>query len=131
MSARNAAAGVAAALAIFAAGAAAQSAAIQRQVLERSTSAGGERDVLLVRVEIAPGAAAGRHFHPGIETGYVVEGETVMEIDGEAPRALGPGDTYLIPAGRIHDARASGKQRVVVIATFVIERGQPLAAPAP
>lgn len=26
--------------------------------------------------EIAPGGAAGRHTHPGIETGYVLEGES-------------------------------------------------------
>ena len=43
-----------AALAMLAADAAGQSPGIRRQVLERSVSAGGERDVLLVRVEIAP-----------------------------------------------------------------------------
>jgi quercetin dioxygenase-like cupin family protein len=119
------------ALSLAAATAPAQSPGIKRQVLQRTAEAGGERDVLLVRVEIAPGAAAGRHTHPGVETGYVLEGEAVMEVDGEAPRRLGPGDTYLIPAGRIHDARAVGARPVTVIATFVVERGKPLATPAP
>ena len=119
------------ALALAAATAPAQSPGIQRQVLQRTAEAGGEREVLLVRVEIAPGAAAGRHSHPGVETGYVLEGEAVMEVDGEAPRRLGPGDTYLVPAGRIHDARAAGARPVTVIATFVVERGKPLATPAP
>jgi quercetin dioxygenase-like cupin family protein len=108
----------------------AQSPGIQRQVLQRAPAEGGERDVLLVKVEIAPGAAAGRHSHPGIETGYVIEGEALMEIEGEAPRRLGPGDSYLIPAGRIHDARAVGNGPVRVLATFVVERGRPLATPA-
>jgi quercetin dioxygenase-like cupin family protein len=108
----------------------AQSPGIQRQVLQRAPAGGGEREVLLVKVEIAPGAAAGRHYHPGIETGYVVEGEALMEIDGEAPRRLGPGDSYLVPAGRIHDARAVGHGPVRVLATFVVERGKPLATPA-
>lgn len=119
------------ALALFAAPACAQSPGIQRHVLQRSVDAGGEREVILVRVEIAPGAAAGRHSHPGVETGYLLSGDAVMEIDGEAPRRLGPGDSYLIPAGRIHDARAIGARPVTVIATFVVERGKPLATPAP
>ncbi len=118
-------------LALAAGSAAAQSPGIEREVLERSTSAGGERDVLLVRVRIAPGARAGRHSHPGIETGFVLEGEAVMEIDGEPPRRLGPGDSYLVPAGRVHDARAAGPGPVKVLATFVVERGKPLATPAP
>jgi quercetin dioxygenase-like cupin family protein len=119
------------ALALSATTAHAQSPGIQRQVLQRTAVAGGEREVLLVRIEIAPGAAAGRHSHPGVETGYLLEGEAEMEIDGEAPRRLGPGDTYLVPAGRIHDARALGARPVTVIATFVVERGKPLATPAP
>ena len=118
------------ALALGALLAVAQGPGIQRQVLQRGASEGGERDVVLVRVEIAPGAAAGRHSHPGIETGYLVEGEAVMEGDGEAPKRLGAGDTYLIPAGRVHDARAVGSRPVTVIATFVVERGKPLAVPA-
>ncbi len=117
-------------LALCALPAVAQAPGIQRHVLQRGASEGGERDVVLVRVEIAPGAAAGRHSHPGIETGYLVEGEAVMEVDGEAPKRLGPGDTYLIPAGRVHDARAVGSRPVTVIATFVVERGKPLAVPA-
>jgi quercetin dioxygenase-like cupin family protein len=119
------------ALALSAATAPAQSPGIQRQVLQRTAEAGGEREVLLVRIEIAPGVAAGRHSHHGVETGYLLEGEAVMEVEGEAPRRLGPGDTYLIPAGRIHDARAVGARPVTVVATFVVERGKPLATPAP
>ncbi len=119
------------ALALAAATASAQSPGIQRQVLQRTAEPGGEREVLLVKIEIAPGAAAGRHSHHGVETGYLLDGEAVMEVEGEAPRRLGPGDTYLIPAGRIHDARAVGARPVTVIATFVVERGKPLATPAP
>ncbi len=108
----------------------AQPPGVQRQVLERKAGPADGQEVLLVRVEIAPGAAAGRHSHPGIETGYVLEGEVVMEIEGESPRTLVPGDSYLIPAGRIHDVRAVGGRPARALATFVVERGKPLAAPA-
>ena len=103
---------------------------VQRQVLERMAGPVEGQEVLLVRVEIAPGGSAGRHSHPGIETGYVVEGEVVMEVDGEAPRRLVAGDSYLIPAGRVHDVRATGPRPARALATFVVERGKPLAVPA-
>jgi quercetin dioxygenase-like cupin family protein len=119
------------ALALYAASAPhAQPPGVQRQVLQRTAGPADGQEVLLVRVEIAPGAAAGRHSHPGIETGYVVEGEVLMEIEGEAPRTLVPGDSYLVPAGRIHDVRAVGARPARALATFVVERGKPLATPA-
>ena len=119
------------ALALLAAGTLhARPAAVQRQVLQRSAGPGEAQEILLVKVEIAPGASAGRHSHPGVETGYVVDGEVVMEIDGEAPRRLVPGDSYLVPAGRIHDVRAVGGRPARALATFVVESGKPLAAPA-
>ena len=34
--------------------------------------------------EIAPGSASGLHTHPGIETGYVLEGEVLMIGRGAA-----------------------------------------------
>jgi quercetin dioxygenase-like cupin family protein len=104
---------------------------VQRTILQRATLADASRELLLVRVEIAPGAAVGRHSHPGIETGLLVSGTATMRVDGEAPREMKAGDSYLIPAGRIHDARATGEAPVTVIATFVVERGKPLATPAP
>jgi quercetin dioxygenase-like cupin family protein len=108
----------------------AQPPGVQRQVLERMAGPADGQEVLLVRVEIAPGAATGRHSHPGIETGYVAEGEVVMQVDGEAPRTLVAGDSYLIPAGRIHDVRVVGARPARALATFVVERGRPLATPA-
>lgn len=119
------------ALALLAAGTLhAQPAAVQRQVLQRSAGPGEAQEVLLVKVEIAPGASTGRHSHPGVETGYVVEGEVVMQVEGEAPRRLAPGDSYLVPAGRVHDVRAVGDRPARALATFVVERGKPLAIPA-
>lgn len=79
--------------------------------------------------EIQPGVSAGRHTHPGIETGYVLEGETVMSIDGEPDRTMKAGDSYTIPAGVPHDAKAVGDTPVKVIGIYIIERGKPLATP--
>lgn len=59
--------------------------------------------------EIQPGVSAGRHTHPGIETGYVLEGETVMSIDGEPDRTMKAGDSYTIPARCQGGGRQAGQ----------------------
>jgi quercetin dioxygenase-like cupin family protein len=108
----------------------AQAPGIKRSILQKGDAPAAERDVVLAKAEIAPGGATGRHTHPGPETGYVLEGTTVLEIDGQAPRTLKPGDSYFIPAGTVHNAKVMGDKPGVVLATSVVEKGKPLATPA-
>jgi quercetin dioxygenase-like cupin family protein len=117
-------------VAVFAGLAIAQAPAIKRTILQRADVADTGREVVLGLAEIAAGGATGRHTHFGVETGYVLEGNSVMEIEGESPKALKAGDSYMIPAGKVHDARAHGGA-VKVLATYVVEKGKPLATPAP
>ena len=110
----------------------AQAPGIKRTILQRGdVPAEGTREVVMGLAEIAAGGATGRHFHHGPETGYVMEGESMLEIDGEAPKMLKAGDSYFIPAGKIHDAKAHGAETTKVLATYVVEKGKPLAIPAP
>jgi quercetin dioxygenase-like cupin family protein len=117
-------------VAVFAGLAIAQAPAIKRTILQRADVADTGREVVLGLAEIAAGGATGRHTHFGVETGYVLEGNSVMEIEGESPKVLKAGDSYMIPAGKVHDARAYGGA-VKVLATYVVEKGKPLATPAP
>ncbi len=107
----------------------AQAPGIKRTLLQRSDVAEG-REVILGLAEIAVGGSTGYHTHFGVETGYVLEGASIIEIEGEAPRLLKAGDTYLIAAGKVHDARAIGDLGAKVLATYVVEKGKPLATPA-
>ncbi|MGP9811663.1 cupin domain-containing protein [Rhodopseudomonas sp. NSM] len=81
--------------------------------------------------ELPPGGSIGRHTHPGIETGYLLEGEAVMIIDGQADKHLKAGDSYSIPAGVVHDARVHGDKGAKVMAVWVVDKTKPLATPAP
>ena len=65
--------------------------------------------------EVAPGSASGPHTHPGIETGYVLEGELNLLIDGQPEKTLKAGDSYQIPAGVVHDAKAHGDKAMKVL----------------
>jgi len=104
--------------------------AIKRSILQRF-DLGTDREVVTAIAEIPPGMAAGRHYHPGPETSYVVEGSASLEVEGEVPRVVRAGDSFAIPAGKIHDAHVVGDKPVKVLATYIIEKGKPLATPAP
>lgn len=108
----------------------AQAPAIKRTILQRADVADTGREVVLGMAEISAGGSTGRHTHFGVETGYVLEGTSMIEVEGEPPKTLKAGDSYMIPAGKVHDAKAHGSA-VKVLATYVVEKGKPLATPAP
>jgi len=80
--------------------------------------------------EIAPDNASGLHTHPGIETGYVLEGEVLMQVEGQPDRTLKPGDSYMIPAGTKHDVKNVGSVPAKAVSVFVVDKTAPLASPA-
>jgi quercetin dioxygenase-like cupin family protein len=104
--------------------------AIKRTLMQRFDIA-ADREVILGMAEIPPGLAAGRHTHFGTEAGYVAEGSVSLEVEGETPKLLKAGDSYVIPVGKIHDAKTVGDKPVRVVATYIVEKGKPLATPAP
>jgi len=106
------------------------SAPIKRISLQKADVPGTNLEAITGIAEVAPNLNIGRHSHPGIETGYVLEGEATMFVDGQPPRQMKPGDSYMIAPGVIHDVR-SGAAPVRAIATYIVEKGKPFAVPAP
>ncbi|SFL90834.1 Cupin domain-containing protein [Bradyrhizobium sp. NFR13] len=102
---------------------------IKRTPLQKVEFPDGYETVTAI-AEIPVGGASGRHTHPGAETGYVLEGELELVIDGKPPLKLKAGDSYQIPAGTVHDARASGDKPMKVLGVYIITKGKPLAEAA-
>jgi quercetin dioxygenase-like cupin family protein len=113
---------------LFAGATLAQAPGIKRTMLQR-IDIGNGMEVILGIAEIAPGGSVGRHTHFGIETGYTLAGQASLEVEGEAPRLMNPGDSYAIPAGKVHDAKVVGDVPAKVLAVYVVEKGKPLATP--
>lgn len=107
----------------------AQAPGIKRTLLQR-IDIGNNLELVMGIAEIAPGGAVGRHTHLGIETGYALAGTSSLEVEGEAPRLLKAGDSYVIGAGKVHDAKVVGDAPARVLAVYVVEKGKPLATPA-
>jgi quercetin dioxygenase-like cupin family protein len=109
----------------------AQASGLTRTLVGRGDVSVAGREAVVARVEVAPGARAGRHTHPGDEISYVMEGQGELLIDGQPPRIIKAGDSFIIPAGVVHDAHNSSDAPIKLVGVYVVEKGKPLATPAP
>ncbi len=62
-------------------------------------------EVIVSDVVIPPGATVPRHFHPGEEFVYVIEGSAVHVEAGKPDQVLSAGDGYVIPPEAEHAPR--------------------------
>jgi quercetin dioxygenase-like cupin family protein len=102
---------------------------VKRTDLQQHDLSAPGREAIQVRVDIAPGALAPRHRHPGEEIIYVLEGALEYEVEGKPPVTLKAGDVLFIPAGTIHAARNVGSSNAAELATYIVEKGKPLVEP--
>jgi len=108
----------------------AQQPGFKRTPLQKHELTARGREAVQVIAEFAPSAAAGKHTHPGEELGYVLEGNLQLEIQGKPPLILKAGDSFFVPAGVVHDGKNVGSGPLKVLATYVVEKGKPVATPA-
>lgn len=107
------------------------SAPIKRTLLQKVDVPGSSNMETVTGIaEITPNVNIGRHTHAGAETGYVIEGSMTLLVDGKPPLPLKPGDSYQVPVNAVHDAK-SGETGAKVLAVYIVEKGKPLATPAP
>ena len=109
---------------------AAQQPGFTRKLLQDQNLSVADRHAVQALAEFVPGGAAGRHTHPGEELGYVMEGTLQLEVAGQPPRTLKAGETFFIPAGVVHDGKNVGSGPAKVLATYIVEKGKPVASPA-
>ncbi len=118
----------------FAQGASAPAApsALKRTVLQTQTmGTQPNREAITAVAELAVGGTAPRHTHGGEEIGYVLDGVGVVEMEGQPPRVLKAGDAFFVPPNTPHLVRNTGTVVWKAVSTYLIEKGKPLAEPAP
>jgi len=117
-------------LAGIVAGVSAQQPGFKRTVLQQANLSMPGRELVQAIAEFQPGATVGRHTHPGEEIGYILEGTILLEQEGKPNVTLGAGKTFLIPPGTVHNATNTGSSQARVLATYLVEKGKPLATAA-
>ena len=101
---------------------------IKRTPLQKFDVPGTNFETVIGIAEIMPNVSIGRHTHPGPESGYMLDGEMVLMVQGQPDKTVKMGESYQVPSGAVHDAK-SGPRGAKVIATYVVEKGKPLASP--
>ena len=104
--------------------------AVKRTILQRTDAPDGKTEVVLGVAEIGADAMVGRHSHPGAVMAQVAEGEFRLVLDGQPERVYKAGESFTIPSGAVHNEGAT-QAGAKVTAVYVVEKGKPLAMPAP
>ena len=104
---------------------------VQRAALLKTELAGIEgKEAVVLKVEAAPGAVSGKHYHPGHELAYILEGTMILEVEGKPPVTLKAGDTFHMPPQVVHGGKnASTTAPLKVLVFGLFEKGQPDTTP--
>jgi len=79
----------------------------------------------VITVELTPGAVDTRHFHPGVELVYVLEGAGFLEVDGKPPVALNLGAVAALHPKHSHVLKNTSKtQTLRVLVVLFLDKGQ-------
>jgi quercetin dioxygenase-like cupin family protein len=111
-------------------GARAQAPGFTRTVLNRIEYPGDKMVTVQILVEIDPNFMVARHTHPGVETGYFLEGGGTFGMKGAPDRKMAKGDAFQVPYQVPHFVQ-NGPAKTRVLSIYVVEKDKPLASPAP
>ena len=109
----------------------AQQEAVRRaELLKTELGLMAGKEANLVLVEFEPGAAVAKHFHPGDELVYILEGSVILEVDGLPAITLKAGDTFHQPPKQVHSGQnASTTDPVKLLVIWIVDKGQPITVP--
>jgi len=84
-------------------------------------------NIPVVRLDFRPGQPTGMHRHPVTAIGYVLEGEFVFKIQGQAEQHYATGDSIYEPANMTIErfGNASDSQPASVIAHYPASEDEP------
>ncbi len=104
---------------------------IKRTELMKTDLEGIEGEEVKVAVlEWAPGAVAGKHYHPEYEFAYILEGSLIVEPEGQVPVTYGSGQVIYNPLNRVHAAKNASATEPIKMMQFIIsKKGQPALVP--
>ena len=103
---------------------------LKRSTLQTDDFPPGYETVMVV-AEMKPGNCSGWHTHPGLESAYFLEGQVLMKFAGKPDKVIKAGEHVLIPPGLVHNDCNVSSKPYKALAHYIIEKGKPLASPAP
>jgi len=98
----------------------------KRTDLQRHDLSAPGREVIQTRVDFDPGYISPKHWHPGEEIIYVLEGTLEYGVEGRPTRTYQAGEVLMVPAETVHWAKNVGTSSGAELATYIVEKGKPL-----
>jgi quercetin dioxygenase-like cupin family protein len=86
-------------------------------------------EVIVSRVAIPPNTSLPKHWHPGEEFAYVVEGSVTLWQKGKDDIVAKSGDVVKVPLKQVHTAITKDEGATILVFR-VHEQGQPERVPA-
>jgi quercetin dioxygenase-like cupin family protein len=101
----------------------------QRQELKRADlTTSPNMEVITSISEIKKGEIIPRHYHHGIETGYVLQG-TMVQLPGQAPTMMQTGSAIMNLRDVPHAGfTVVGDQPLKLLTVHIVDKGKPLYA---
>lgn len=99
---------------------------IKRTNLQQHDLSVAGRETVQARIDFDAHSAFGKHYHPGEEIIYVLEGSLEYQINDDKPVTLKAGEVLFIPAGVVHSARNNSNSKASELATYIVEKGKPI-----
>lgn len=85
-------------------------------------------EVIISRVTMPPNTSLPKHWHPGEEFGYVLEGSVVLWQDGKDDIVGKKGDVVKVPLKQVHTA-ITRDEGATILVFRVHEEGEPERVP--
>jgi quercetin dioxygenase-like cupin family protein len=74
-----------------------------------------EREVIVSVVEVPPNTTMERHWHPGEEFHYCLEGEIELQVDGQPAILETPGKVSHVPYKKLHTVVTKEKSAKILV----------------
>lgn len=94
------------------------------EMLRAPLSFADDIEVIVSDVIIPPNATVPRHFHPGEEFIYLIEGSVVNVVEGLPDTLMTAGDTFVMPPGVEHAPYATNEGARAIVFRVHVE-GRP------
>jgi quercetin dioxygenase-like cupin family protein len=82
-------------------------------------------EVVITHLVIPPNTTLPKHWHPGEEFVYILEGSGILWQQGKPDVVLKKGDAYKVPLKQVHTAKTL-EESVTILVFRVHEKGKPV-----
>lgn len=95
-----------------------------QDLLTNALEASDGLEVIVSHVALPPNVTLPKHWHPGEEIAYILQGSVTLLLEGQGEKEFAAGEVGVVPLRAVHTAR-SGDEGATIIVFRVHTKGEP------